>query len=146
MKKQVVSLGILTVGVMGLCLCALPGCASPRLGNALPAEYAGGLTMVTEKIADQGMLDKWLANATSNIQDPGLESYVQVTTAAGVRIVGMNGRFDMNAGGDSTRLPPGVRAELIDQLGMPISDDQREAILRLLGWNREQESPAGAGP
>lgn len=139
--KRTLWFGILLVMAEG---CLVTGCRSP---NALPREYAAGLMMVTAKVADQGVLDDWTSDAMANLQNPGLETYVTTTVAAGVRIVGMNGRFDLGAGGDGTQLPPGMREELMDQLGQPISDAQREAILTILGWNRTttEISPAPPG-
>lgn len=116
------------------------GCQGPR---ALPREYADGLAIVTKKIADQGMLDRWVSEASANVDNPGLESYVRVETAVGVRIAGMNGELDLDAGGLGTQMPPGMREALIEQLGQPISDAQRDAILQILGWNRAQTEAGG---
>lgn len=124
-----------------LAVAVVAGCRSP---NGLPKEYAAGLAMVTQKIADQGVLNDWASDATANLHDPGMESYVRVETAVGVRIAGMDGRFDLGTQGGGTQLPPGVRESLIQQLDGPISDQQRAAILSILGWNRTQ-AEAGTG-
>ena len=94
--------------------------------------------VVAAKIADEGTLQSFTSNLDGHVQDPGIESYVEIRAAAGVRAVGANGNITAAAHGDSTRLPAGMRDALIEQLKQPISDEQRAAILEILGWNRTQ--------
>ena len=118
------------------CVCATVwhlGCVSP---NGFPKEMSYALTKAVDKVADQGMLDTWKTNLRGHINDPGVESYATVTIAAGVRLTGVDGDMNFDSGGGATKLPPGVREELIKQLDGPLSDEQRANILGLLGWNR----------
>lgn len=121
--------GCLTIGCAGL----LPG---QRLEQALgqAAEALG------QKIVDEGVLKDWLIDADGHVQDPGLATGVCVDIRTYVRAIGVNGNLVSKASGDSTRLPAGLRDELIKQLSGPISDEQRAGILAILGWNR---TPAG---
>ena len=92
---------------------------------------------LNQKIADEGVLDKFLLDADGHVQDPGLESYIQVTIGAGVRAKGINGNIVAQASGDSTRLPAGVREAMLKELDSPnTSNDRKNATYILLGWNR----------
>lgn len=122
------------LGAMG----CLGGCQLP---SAFPKELAQATQMIVQKVSDEGTLEKWASNVEGNVFNPGVEAYVCVSS--GVRLAGVQGEIDLTAGGDSTRLPAGVREALIAQLGMPISDEQRAGILAILGWNR---TPAGGTP
>jgi len=126
----------------GACLLALSGCLEGcQLPNAFPRELAEATKMIVQKVADEGTLEKWASNVEGDVFNPGVEAYVCVSS--GVRLVGVQGEIDLTAGGDSTRLPSGVRDALIAQLSGPLGDQQRMAILEILGWNR---TPAGGTP
>lgn len=127
--------------VGGLCAWSACGCQLP--GSKLEAALAQSAETLAKKIQDEGVLQAWMLDADGHVQDPGLESYVSATFAAGVRAKGVNGNIVARGNGDSTRLPAGVRESLIKQLDGPISDLQREAIMIMLGWNR---TPAGGTP
>lgn len=120
----------------------LPGCVTPY---AMPREFAAVATAMVEQVKDQGVLDKFSSALDANVQNPGLETYIKVTTATGVRLVGVNGEVDLMTAGTGTQLPAGLRQSLIDQLDGPLSDSQRSAILTVLGWNRV-ESPHNPPP
>ena len=109
------------------------GCALP---TALPADFSQVAQGMTKMVVDQGILSEFQSGIDGNIQNPGLESYTRITLAAGVRLVGVNGEVDLNTAGLGTQKPAGMRETLIEQLDKPISDEQRTAILAILGWNR----------
>lgn len=113
------------------------GCATPGFSS----EFGRVAAVIAQKVADEGILEKFTSNMDGHVQDPGLESYFTVTTAAGVRMRGFNGNIDLMTSGTATNLPSGVRESLIEQLDGPISDEQRENILAILGWNRRQVDP-----
>lgn len=116
---------------------ALGGCVTPY---AMPKEFAAVATAMVEQVKDQGVLDKFASQLDANVQNPGLETYIKVDTATGVRLVGVNGEVDLATSGTGTQLPKGVRESLIGQLGGPLSDAQREAVLTILGWNRVESA------
>jgi len=120
--------------VLGWLLILGAGCQMPgqRLENAM----ADSAQTLARKIQDEGVLQDWMMDADGHVQDPGLESYVSATFASGVRARGINGNIIARGHGDSTRLPAGTRETLLRQLDGPISDEQRTAILTILGWNR----------
>ena len=113
-------------------------------GAKLEAALGQAAEQIAVKIQDEGVLDKFLLDADGHVQDPGLESYVQVTIAAGVHAKGINGNIVARASGDSTRLPAGVREAMLKELDNPnTSDARKDAIYVLLGWNR---TPGGGNP
>ena len=124
------------------CVGALIGCAGCTGINAFPRELTQVAEGMTKMVQDQGVLDRFESGLAGNLQNPGLESYVRVTFATGVHLVGMNGEVDLTTAGAGTMLPAGLREALIAQLDAPISDEQRAAILAILGWNRPAP-PAG---
>ena len=135
--RRVCVLGLMIIMLMPVCGC-LQG-----LG-AFPGELGAVVQGMTAIVKDQGVLDKFASNVQGNIQNPGMESYIRVTTAAGVRLIGVNGELDLTTEGTGTQLPAGVREALIDSL-KNASDEQRAAIFTALGWNRV-ESPHNPPP
>lgn len=133
--------GVALLAVNG---CLTGGCKLP--GSRLEMALADAADQLGKKVADEGVLEKFLLDADGHVQDPGLESYVQVTMAAGVRAKGINGNIVARASGDSTRLPAGMRETLVKQLDGPLSDEQRAAILQILGWNRTPPGGTPGGP
>jgi hypothetical protein len=131
------------ITMIGLNGC-LSGCSMLGNKNMFPDELTQLVQVTAEQIADQGVIDQFATDIKGNVQDPGVESYVSIKLAAGVRMVGVNGDIDVTTGGTGTVLPAGTRETLIKQLDGPLSDDQRTAILEILGWNRKQ--PAVATP
>jgi len=127
----------LVIGLLAVSGC-LGGCGLP---SGFPKELSQVTQMIVQKVSDEGTLEKWASNIEGNVFNPGVEAYVCVSS--GVRLAGVHGEIDLSAGGDSTRLPAGVREALIAQLNGPLSDAQRAAILSILGWNRQ---PASATP
>ena len=125
-----------TATVMWLWALALSGGC---LGlNAFPRELTQIAQGMAEMVRDQGVLDEFKSNVDGNVQDPGLETAIAVIFKSHVRLIGVNGEIDLATEGTGTKLPAGVREELLRQLAGPISDEQRQAILTLLGWNRAQ--------
>lgn len=98
---------------------------------------------LSAKIADEGVLREWMAEASARLDHPAAVAFIRNETAVGIRMEGVNAEIAGSGGGDSTRLPAGVRAALVEQLGMPIGDSERAAILSILGWNR---TPASGTP
>ena len=126
---------------LGMLLSAFTGACTGI--NAFPRELTNVADGMVQMVADQGVLDAFQSNLEGNIQDPGVESYVKVTFATGVNLTGLNGEMDLVTGGAGTQLPKGLRDSLIEQLNGPISDEQRTAILEILGWNRTAPNPDG---
>lgn len=93
---------------------------------------------IGEMIVDQGVLDQFATRMEGNFFNPGMETYVCIST--GLRLVGAHGEIDASAHGTGTQLPTGIRKALIEQLNAARSPDEREALLTILGWNRI-ESP-----
>lgn len=108
------------------------GCLSGLSG--FPSEMGQAANVLAEMVRDQGVMDKFLGQLEGNIYDPGIETYVKVSS--GIHLVGTQGSIDLTTEGTGTQLPTGVKQALIDQLSGPLSDDQRVAILTILGWNR----------
>ena len=119
------------------------GCLQP---TAFPKELSQLIARTGEMISDQGVLDTFKTDLDGHVQDPGVETYVEIRVAAGGRLVGVNGNLDVNAGGGATHLPSGLRESLIGQLDGPIGDEQRLAILSILGWNRTAPPEASHAP
>ncbi len=123
------------------CIAVFLGCVTLwHTGCSLPTGFSKEFSQVAMNTAammkDQGVMDQFTSNIRGHVNDAGIESYVTVTTAAGTRLVGMDGDIMLNTSGTGTQLPHGAREALIAQLGQPISDAQRDSILTLLGWNR----------
>lgn len=131
------------IALLGLNGC-LAGCSMLGNKNMFPDELTALVKVTAQQIADQGVIDQFTTDIKGNVQDPGVESYVSIKLAAGVRMVGVNGDIDVSTGGSGTVLPAGTREVLIKQLDGPLSDEQRAAILEILGWNRRAPSPATA--
>ena len=124
--------------VLGLILAVLAiGCAP----NALPKEFVAFASVMAEQIKDQGILDEWAQRWAAEGVEPGFEFYTGIEFVGGARLPGVAGRAVIEASGDGTQLPANTREALIQQLDQPISDDQRSAILKILGWNRAQSTP-----
>lgn len=119
------------------------GCAGGCTLNPMERTIAKLGAAIEKKIADEGVLESWATEAEGDLYEPGFAAFVCVET--GVRVKGLQGRVTAKAGGDSTRLPAGLREALIAQLSQPISDEQRAAILQTLGWNRTLGSPGISG-
>lgn len=129
--------------VMLSLLCLIFGCSSMLPGARLEQALGQAAEKLSEKIADEGVLNDWLIDADGHVQDPGLATGVCVDIRTYVRAIGINGNLTSKASGDSTRLPAGLRDELIKQLSLPLTQEQRDGILQILGWNR---TPAGGTP
>lgn len=132
--------------MIGAVLCGALWCSGGCKGlpgGRLEQAMAESAETLNKKIQDEGVLKDFMLDADGHVQDPGLESYVQVTMAAGVHMKGVNGNIVARGHGDSTRLPSGMREVLIKQLEGPLSPEARAAILEILGWNR---TPAGGNP
>lgn len=135
MKRYILVFGL------SMFLVGAVGCAA----TALPKGAANALAMVVQKVADQGMLDKWVSESSAHVINPGVQTSVSVTTSATVRLVGMDGQLDFDAGGGGTNLAPALREALITQLDGPLSDEQRSAIIRML-WGAGGTSPPVPDP
>ncbi len=65
--------------------------------------------MITDKVMDSGVLDKFTANMRADVQNPGLESYINTRISVGVRFVGTNGgvevRTEGTGPGDEDHIP-----------------------------------------
>ncbi len=133
------------VGVLAILLLIIPclaGCGGGVFG--FPSEFQQVTKMVTAKVADQGMLEKWASNMSAHVNNPGLESGVVIRIAGYSRIIGTDGEVMLETGGAGTQLAPGERDALIGMLGWPgLSDVERMALLRRLGWHRGENEPAG---
>ena len=126
------------MGLMGLLGLGLPGCGLPKGINTIPEQLGKALEGLTSMVKDQGVLENFTTDAEGNFVNPGVETYAGVIIVSGVRLQGVSGQIAAKGSGTGTMLPPELRASLIRQLDGPISDEQRAAILEILGWNREQ--------
>lgn len=133
---------VITLIVAYVLTLVLGGCTMP---GAMPGDFAAVVQSMVRHVEDQGVLDDFKSALDAHVQDPGMESYLEFRLTAGVALVGVNGEVDLSTHGTGTQLPKGVREGLIEQLAGPISDDQRAAILDVLGWNRV-ESPHNPVP
>ncbi len=109
------------------------GCGAPM---GFPKELGDAVQVITEMVRDQGLLDQFTSSIDGHVNDPGIEVFVDITVASGVRMIGVDGNVSLDASGIGTQLPTEVRSHLIRKLDEPnLSDEQRAAILDLLGWN-----------
>ena len=134
------------IAVCALACVILSGCASnPFTGgaemSALPGEYGNVAGVIADLIKDQGILKDFDGDGRVDVMDPGFAFYVK--TEVGGRLVGTNADLEFGVEGTGSRLPAGLRESLIGQLNGPISDEQRSAILEILGWNRQPGNPGG---
>lgn len=130
----------LVVGLLSIVLCGA-GC-SGLMG--FPTEFQQVSKMVVDKVADQGVLEKWASNMNAHVNDPGIEAGVVIRIASYARIIGTDGDIMLNTGGGGTQLAPGERDALISMLSWPgMSDIERMAIMRRLGWHRGENQADG---
>lgn len=120
------------MAMASLVLIGLTGCA-PQLSTR---EFAPIIKQMAEMINEQGVLDQFTSSAEGSFINPGLEAYMVLEAKGGVRLQGAEGELMLATSGTGTQLPSGLKQSLIDQLSQPIGDDQRNAILQILGWNR----------
>lgn len=130
--------------------CLLSGCSSMSKSLTNMTDPIGNVSQVlAEKIADQGMLDQWKASADAHMNNPRAVAGVSVEVKTFYGLEGIDGDVGGAGGGDSTRLPDGVREALLKELDNPATTpERREAILTLLGWNRTASggNPNAGGP
>lgn len=125
---------LMLLGFMGLPGCALHQAAESM--TALPASLGKSAEAATKMILDQGVMDRFMVNAEGDFTLPGVQVSSGILFVSTARLVGVTGRIESSMDGTGTQLPKDVRAALIEQLSMPISDEQRAGILTTLGWNR----------
>ena len=135
-------LGAVLKAIMALLMALLGG---GLLGCSLfqptgfPAEMTAALTVATEKIAEQGVLDKFTTNLRGHVKDPGIESYALVRVSGGVRIVGTDGDMIMETSGVGTMLPPETLLRIKETLQDPnIPQEVKDQMWQMLIWNRLQ--------
>ena len=126
--------------------CVMVGCNNnPFTGGngigGLPKEYQNMALVLSELVRDQGILKDFDGAGRVDVMDPGGALYTK--TEVGFRIVGTNADLELNVDGTGTRMPAGMRDALLQQLAGPISDAQRDAILTILGYNRQPGNPGG---
>ena len=122
---------------------AVPGCQMPG-ENLVGVLKDTGQALVTQ-IGAEGVLDKYTFDANAHMNNPGVEAESCICAKSALRMIGVDGDMATAASGTGTQLPTGLSQALIDQLSQPISDEQRAAILEILGWNRvpsEHNPPA----
>ncbi len=119
---------VLSMGAGG---CLMAGC------SMFPSEMSQMTAMVVDKVADQGMLDKWASNMEAHVNNPGIETGVVIRIAGYGRFIGTDGQVSLGTEGGGTDLAPGERDALIRLLELPGLDEAaRMAILKRLGWHR----------
>lgn len=122
--------------------CLVTGCVTKSI-TGMTDPMGNIANTLASKIADEGVLKDWMASANANFNNPKAVAFVRVEVASGIGMEGVDGSIAGEGSGDSTRLPAGLREQLIAQLNGPLSDQQRAAILTMLGWNR---TPEGGNP
>ncbi len=121
----------------------LAGCSGIA---GFPSEFSQMAQMVTNKVADQGVLSEWASNMNAHVNDPGVESGVVIRIAGYARIIGTDGEVRLDTEGGGTQLAPGEREALIGMLEWAgISAEERTAIMRRLGWHRGEGDTAPVG-
>lgn len=138
-------LGLAIVAALGLLVgSCVVGCSWQPGG--FPQEMTDALKVATEKVAEQGVLDKFTTNLRGHVKDPGIESYALVRVSGGVRIVGTDGDMIMETSGVGTMLPPGTLARIKETLQDPnIPQEVKDKMWNLLIWNRVQVEDDGNG-
>jgi len=136
MKKSWLIAVAVVVGLVAV------GCSSMSKTMTNMTDPIGNLTQVlADKVADQGMLDKWNASADAHLNNPRAVAGVAVEVKTFYGLEGIDGDVGGQGGGDSTRLPDGVRAALLKEMDDPATTpERREELMVLMGWNR---TPAG---
>lgn len=134
---------------------AVSGCGGPQQQFAdkaldtigtIPAAMTKTTELLGHKIADEGLLERWLAKASANIDDPTLYIETSFAIRSSFGLDGANARIDVDAGGDATRLPNGVRDSILDAMkGMDSSDPRWQQLFQLLAQDRLGKDAGGAG-
>lgn len=123
MRAKVLGLGVLLLGF---------GCGPPM---GLPKEFGAAAGVLTGMVADQGLLDEFIGNIRGHVNEPGMAVFATIEFTSGVKIVGVDGDVSLQGSGVGTQLPAALRESLIARLDQPnLTEDQRAAILDLLGW------------
>lgn len=134
--------------VLVLVLMSVVGCGPPM---GFPKELGAAATVLTNMVAEQGLMDDFIGKVRGHVNEPGMELYVEIRAASGVRVVGVDGDVNLSASGVGTQLQKEVRDSLIKKLDEPnLTDTQRAAIIDLLGWRvppslRNPLPPGGGG-
>lgn len=114
----------------------LVGCQLP--GSALEKALADAGQQLSKKIADEGILEKFMVDADGHVQDPGLETAVTIKIGASVRAIGINGNIIARGSGTASKISVEFRDELIRELSEPnLPIERRNAIMVILEWNRD---------
>lgn len=121
--------GLLMSLLVGFGGCFNGGCSGM---NAFPRELSNVAGIVGNMVADQGLMEEFTGNIRGHVNEPGLQSYVSLTVAAGVKMTGVDGDIGLEAQGVGTQLPKDVREALIQTMMGPVSDADRAAIMQLL--------------
>lgn len=124
------------VVLIGLSNC-IAGCqTAPAPAQWFGSETGAAVKAVVDKFAEQGTIDRLVANVDGHVQNPGMEGYVNVRTSVGVRVVGANGNVDINTTGsgpmDPNMIPPYIQ-ELAAKLVEAKDWDGLKKLLQLYG-------------
>ncbi len=127
---------ILVALLLGVSIWHTGGCAATNAAFGSMEQMAKFAETAAQQIADQGVLDKYQVDADGQFVNPGVKVSTALKVESDVRLIGVSGQISAAVHGTGTQLPAGLRQSLIEQLAMPISDEQRNHILEILGWNR----------
>lgn len=113
------------------------GCqTAPSPAQWFGSETGAAVQAVVDKFAEQGTIDRIVAGVRGNVQNPGMEGYVNVRTSVGVRVVGANGSVQIDTTGsgpmDPNMVPPYVQ-ELAAKLVQEKDWDGLKKLLQLYG-------------
>ncbi len=97
--------------------------------TVLTDKLGASLEAVANQIADQGILEKYAANAEGEFIEPGVETQAGIIATASVRLRGVSGTLDASAGGHGSNVPSGVREALSAQIAGKMTDEQIRATL-----------------
>lgn len=148
MKKILVWLTVLWL------MLSSTGCLSMSKSVTGMMDPMGNLTQVlADKIQSEGMLDKWLLNADAHFNNPRVVAGIVFEVKTIVGVEGTSGNVIAEGAGDSVRLDPAVVDALVEEMKNPnTSNERRNAIMMILGWNRtfeggnDRASPGSGGP
>lgn len=117
-------------------LFGLFGCLSPPM--ALPGEFSPIVDQLVNKIAEDGLLDKWMTNARAHGVEPGIATEIYMKLGGAVFLKGIDADVRAEVSGTGSMFAPGTVQALTAELAAlggrtdPEANAAREQILALL--------------
>lgn len=110
------------------------GCQSP---NMLSAEGAKAMNMITDKIEKSGVMKEFAANMRVDVQNPGIETYLNTRISVGVRFVGTNGGVDLRTEGTGPGAEDHMPQWVKDNVQSLVDEGDFEGAAKFLGMWKE---------